>query len=482
MRLNIETWRLDLISITLAIFLCGTFGSAAIAEMLNDAERFAFVHASVIPMDTEHVLLDQTVIISAGRIEAVGSYDATEIPEGVKQIDVTGQYLIPAFCDMHVHLLGDVWNMFLPPEAKIPVGDLDMAPFLFPYLANGVTTVQVLSATQDHIDLRKKIEQGEILGPRLLLASMIDGPDRAWPPPLSTWVASPSEARQAVLAAGAAGYDAMKVYSFLSSESYEAIITTAKEIDMDVIGHIPLSLSLDQVLNMGQHLIVHSEEVIRQADGDYSQERITQLADMVVSSDTWLMPTLVTTRNIIAIFDDLEGALSRPEARYFQHPMQQGVWSFIIQQLYAPISEPQRQHIRDSFEQFQVPFTRALNARGAKLLAGSDSLIPTLVPGFALHRELEELVGAGLSPYEALRTSTTYPFEYLGENDNAGTIHIGKQANLVLLKENPLLDITNSRKISGVVVQGKWLAGEQIKKGLDALATSQESPNSAENQ
>lgn len=470
MKFEIEIWRRSSISFTLTIlmsFICLSVGEAGI---LDESERLAFVHAVVIPMDSERVLPDQTVIVSNGRIQEVGPYESTRIPDGVTRIDATGQYLIPAFCDMHVHLLGDAWNLIFPPEAKIPVDDIDMESFLFPYVANGVTTVQILSATEDQIDLRKQIALGEILGPRLILARMIDGPDRAWPPPLSTWVASPTEARQAVLSAREAGYDAMKVYSFLDPVSYETILSTAQEVNMDVIGHIPVALSLEQVLDRGQHLIAHSEEVMKHADGDFSQERINQLAKSIAASNTWIIPTLVTSRNIVALFDNLEVELSRPETRYFQHPMQKGFWSFIIRNLYEPIPEAQRQEIRDGFEQFQIPFTRALNGLGVKLLAGTDSPLPTMVPGFTLHRELEELVAAGLSPYEALRSSTTHPFEYLGELDEAGTIKIGKQANLVLLKENPLIDITNSRKISGVLIQGRWLSEDQIRKRMERLA------------
>ncbi len=116
-----------------------------------------------------------------------------------------------------------------------------------------------------------------------------------------------------------------------------------------------------------------------------------------------------------------------------------------------------------------------------KLLAGTDAPLPTLVPGFALHRELEELVAIGLSPYEALRSSTTHPYEYLGEIDQAGTVEVGKQANLVLLEENPLADITHTRGIAGVVVQGRWLPGDQIRERMSRLAEgSQGRPESGD--
>ena len=103
-------------------------------------------------------------------------------------------------------------------------------------------------------------------------------------------------------------------------------------------------------------------------------------------------------------------------------------------------------------------------------MAGTDALLPTIIPGFSLHWELEELVSVGLTPYEALRTSTTHPMEFLGELDEAGTVEVGKRAELVLLEANPLEEITNTRKIAGVMLQGRWLPQAELQKGLDDVA------------
>ena len=434
--------------------------------------KLAFIHAQVVPMDREQVLPNHTVLVEADHILRVGPSADVEVPAGFTRIDATDRYLLPAFCDMHTHVLGEAWNILLPSEDRVSAADLDMESFLFPYIANGVTTIQVLSATADHLSLRESIARGETLGPRLVLAQMIDGPDKAWPPPLSTWVASPAEAGQAVHAAKEAGYDAIKAYSFLGPDSYDAIIDAARVAGIDVIGHVPMSLSVEHVVDRGQRLIAHSEELMKHAGGNFSKQRIDQYVRTIAGSETWIVPTLVTSHSIVAIFENPEKELSRPEARYFQHPMQQGVWSFIFQNLYTPIPEDQRQAIRSGFEEFQLPITRKLNERGVKLLAGTDTPLPSLVPGFALHRELEELVLAGLSPYQALRSSTTHPFEYLGEIDDAGTVQEGKLANLVLLKENPLLNISNSRKIEGVLVQGSWLSGGQLRERLELIAAA----------
>jgi hypothetical protein len=447
----------------------GASSDAPIASPSRRPDHVAFVHASVIPMDEERVLRDQTVVVAGGTIVAIGPADATRVPDGALVIDATGRYLLPAFCDMHVHLLGEAWNMMLPPELQPASEDLPWDSFLFPYVANGVTTVQDLFSPPEHLVLRERIAKGEVLGPRLILARMIDGP-KAWPPPLGVWVASPEEAREAVRRAKKDGYDKIKVYSFLDKESYDAIVSTANELDMDVIGHIPMSVSLEYVLNAGQTLIAHSEEVAKHARGDYSKERIDELADMIATRGVWMMPTLVTTESIIEVFDDPEGLVSRPEAAYYQHPMEQSVWSFVLEKLYKPIPVEGQNKIRDGYAHFQPQLTLALHEKGGKLMAGSDTVLPGLVPGFALHRELRELVKAGLTPFEALRTSTTTPFEYLGESETAGTIEVGKRSDLVLLDENPLEDIASSSRISGVLMRGRWIGAEEIRTRMDEVA------------
>jgi imidazolonepropionase-like amidohydrolase len=116
------------------------------------------------------------------RVE-IGPASAVKIPAGALCVDAKGRYLLPALCDMHVHLLGEAWNMMLRPEARLASEDIPFESFHFPYIANGVTTIQALSATPEEVTLRGRIDRGELLCPRLVLARMIDGPKRPWPPP-----------------------------------------------------------------------------------------------------------------------------------------------------------------------------------------------------------------------------------------------------------------------------------------------------------
>ena len=429
----------------------------------------AFVHASVVPMDRERVVHDQTVLVVDGRITALGPAAEVAVPRGTVRIDARSHYLLPALSDMHVHVEGESWNALLSPEAKAASKTVPFEDFLFPYVANGVTTVQVLSGTHELLPVRGRIADGNMLAPRLILARMIDGPGKAWPPPLSTWVSNAQEARDATRKAKADGYDKMKVYSFLNKESYDAVIATAKEQQMDVVGHIPYDLSVEYVVDAGQKMIAHTEEVAKHAHGDYSAQRISYFAGRIADGHVWLTPTLVTTRRILDEFTDPDGLFGRPEAAYAGHPMQKEIWSFIAN-MYRNIPPDARTKLRDDFEKFQKPFTKVFHDRGGQLMTGTDSLMPRLVSGFALHQELQELVQVGLTPYEALRTSTTVPYEYLGEARDAGTIEVGKRTDLMLIDSNPLEDITAASKIAGVMMRGRWIGKEEIDRRMREIA------------
>ena len=429
----------------------------------------AFVGAAVIPMDRERVLEDQTVVVVDGRIREIGPAAAVKVPQGASRIDGRGRFLIPALADMHVHVEGESWEKLLSPEAKAASKATPFEDFLFPYVANGVTTVQVLSGTRELLPVRGQIAQGELFAPRLILARMIDGPDKAWPPPLADWVATADEARDATRRAKADGYDKMKVYSFLTKETYDAVVATAKEQRMDVIGHVPYALSVEYVVDAGQKMIAHTEEVAKHADGDYSPERINYFAKRIADGGVWMTPTLVTTRRILDEFTDPDGLYRAPEAIYAQHPMQKDVWSF-ISNMYKGIPAPDRARLRTDFDKFQKPFTKVFHDRGGQLMTGTDALMPRLVSGFALHQELQEFVDVGLTPYEALRASTTVPHEYLGEDKDAGTIAVGKRTDLLLVDANPLEDISAAAKISGVLMRGRWIDRDEIDRRMAKIA------------
>ncbi len=450
------------------ILLAITFPySVAVAQ---NTGTFVFTHVNLIPMTREIVLKDQTVVVKDGKISETGSSSSVKIPKDATVINAKGKYLIPALSDMHVHLEGDAWNIMYDPASKFTAGDMNFNDILFLYIANGITTIDLLFAFPEHIPLREKIRKNEMLGPRLILSRMIDGAGKAWPPPLGIWINNAAEAKNEVYKIHKEGYDRIKVYSFLDQESYDTIIATAKSLNIPVDGHVPFASSVEHVLSSGQQMIAHVEEVMKFAK-NYDAEQVNYYADLIAKSNTWVTSSLILNHNLNALLTDSAGEFSKPGTEYL-HPMGMGIWKYVYTNIYKPIPEKHRLQMIDGYNLFQKPFIKEFHKKGGKLLIGTDALVPSTLPGFSLHEELRELVDAGLSPYEALKISTTNTYEFLGESGIAGSIEPGKIANLILLDKNPLENISNSSTISGVMTQNRWIPKVEIERRLAEIKDS----------
>jgi imidazolonepropionase-like amidohydrolase len=431
---------------------------------------FVFTNVNVIPMDREVILTNYDVIVKNGQIKELGPSSSLDLPKEAEVINAAGKFMIPALSDMHVHLEGEAWNIMYPPKGKFSKEEIKYKDILFIYIANGITMIDVMSAFPEHIELKASINDNELLGPRLILSRLIDGPGKAWPEPISTWVGNSVEAKQAVIEAHIKGYDRIKAYSFLDKSSYDTIIATADSLQMPVDGHIPISTSVEYIIESGQNMIAHVEEIMKFTK-KYNSEQISYYATLIAKSDIWVTSTLITSHNLIELLENDQQALSKKGTEYL-HPMGADLQTFINDKLYQPIPEEQRVAIKNRYHIFQKPFIKEYQKKGGKILAGTDALIATTLPGFALHKELKELVNAGMSPFEALQTATINPYAFIGELNMGGTIEPGKNANLVLLDENPLENISNTKKIFGIMTQNKWISKTEIDNRLDAIITS----------
>lgn len=178
----------------------------------------AFVHVNVLPMDRDTVLRDQTVLVRGTRIVAVGPAASVEIPEGARRIDGTGRYLMPGLAEMHGHV----------PGGNAPAQYVEDVMWL--YVANGVTTVRGMLGDPAQLDLRTRINRGELVGPTLYLAG---------PPFSGNSVTSPAQAVEMVRRQKAEGWDLLKVLPGLSREVYDAMARTAHEVGIRFAGHVP---------------------------------------------------------------------------------------------------------------------------------------------------------------------------------------------------------------------------------------------------
>jgi len=335
-----------------------------------------------------------------------------------------------------------------------------------PFVANGVTQILDMSAFGSSFGQRIAIERGEVIGPHLALAAVIHGgrPD-------GRVADTVSDGRQAVRDAKAEGYDFIKTYSGLKVEVFHAVIDEANKRGMKVLGHIPDAFEgrLAEAFVPGFSMIAHAEELAKHSE-NFSDDDAQRFARLAKSNDTWLSPTLTVWQWITAQTRSLDVIGSSPNLKYV-HPLIRGRW--LEDNGYNnPASPPSARRIAifERMKVFNNKLVAAFKAEGVPLVAGTDTLTSGVVAGFSLHDELELLAAAGLSAEEVLASATRLPAVWLGVDTDRGTIEPGKRADLLLLDENPLASVANTRKIAGVVTNGRWSSRSTLDTTMADLA------------
>ncbi len=429
------------------------FALMVISAPLSLADTTAFVNVQVVPMDDDRLLGGQTVVVNKGRIVAVGPVDEVPIPEDARLVDGTDRYLMPGLAEMHAHV----------PDADSP----NIDRYFSLYVANGVTTIRGMLGQPSHLGLRNALEAGEVFGPRLYTS----GPSLN-----GRSVSGPTQARTMVEEQRASGYDFLKLHPGLSRAEFEAIATTANELGIPFAGHVPVAVGVEGALRSGMATIDHLDGYLAAALppnshglGGYGGFFDVMLADQVdvdrmasltvatASSTTWNVPTQVLVE--LRVNDVPVETLSNwPEMRY----MPEATVARWAEAKSATLAE----HGFDTETAARAIDLRRkllleLHRAGAGLLLGSDSPQVFSVPGFSIHRELDILVAAGLTPYEALHSGTAAVAEFFGSR--GGIVAVGRDADLVLLDANPLADIRNASRIHGVMLRGAWYPAAQLE-------------------
>ncbi len=433
-------------------------------------------NVNVIDVRTGEIRPDQVVIIERNVIAAVGPRKEIRYPLNAPTIlNGRGAFLIPGLWDMHVHLVFGDWF----PRA----GEISLPLFV----ANGITGVRDMGSELEIVQSwRNEIEGGRMLGPRIMTSGpMLDGPKPRFPSSIA--VATPEEGRRAVIQLKQSGADFIKLQSLLPRDAVFAIADEARKQGIPFEGHVPDSVRASEMSEAGMHSFEHligifegsspledeflkGDKTERRFLSSYDPQRASTLAALLAKNQTWQCPTLVWERggNLIDAADFSKDA----RAKYVPASWKEQTWKKFTEQVEQEFNTDDLE-TRKKFIEKELEVVQLLHKAGVPFLAGTDTPPGVYVfPGFSLHEELQRFVAAGFTPLEALQTATLNPARFFRMEDYFGTIEKGKLADLVFLDANPLEDIRNTQKVSGVVLNGQFLSKADLQKLLQRVEES----------
>lgn len=478
--------RRTLIATGAATAVAGVLARQAVAVAAPVSGGTAFTNVTVIDPATSRVTHNTTVTVRADEILEVGGH----VPPGMTVVDLRGKYMIPGLADMHTHAQAEGIDTGL-------------------YVANGVTTVREMAGSPLAHDWRARIEAGTLLGPRFTIGSrIVDGQPSIWNP---EWldvvqVGDPMAARAAVRNELARGADFIKVYSRVPRDAYRALAAEAHRQGTRFAGHCPDDVSLEEAADLGQSSVEHlfwtpfetsSKEAeiraeirrIRLELGDYAgwfkaihplewtaahthnHAKAKRLYAKLARRNTRQVPTLAMHKGLdfarTANMDD-------PRNKYLPQ-LAIDSQQMALQEFYLKDRLPSEDEEWAAMFEYRLRTVKELYEAGVPLMTGTDTGTCAVWPGFSVHDELALFVEAGIPPMVALHASTAEPAAYLGTN--TGRIAPRFKADLAILDADPLQDIRNTQRLSGVVVRGRYIdaaSRQQILKEVEQTAASTE--------
>lgn len=423
--------------------------------------QLVFKSVNVIPMDQERVLENQDVVVSLGKIVEVGESGQVSYNDDATIVDGSGKYLIPGLAEMHAHVP--------------PIDDMEpMKEVLSLFLAKGITTIRGMLGHPLHLELREKVNNGEILGPHFYTT----GPSFN-----GNTVKTAEEGAQRVRGQKAAGYDYLKMHPGLVPETFAAVTSTANELGIPFVGHVSFDVGIDRAIEAGYSSIDHMDgfvealvpniaEIGEEGNGLFAiysspladTSRIPEIIQGLREKDIWMVPTQSLAERWM-FPSEADEHLSAPEMKYMSQQVLDN-WRKAKDDLLAD-KRYNAQKVKD-YIALRRKLIYECQQNGVGILLGSDAPQIFNVPGFSAHYELKYLVDAGLTPFEALQTGTINVADYLNK-DNEGIIQTGAISDLVLLNANPLEDITNTQAIEAVMIGETYLSKSTIDAMLEKL-------------
>ena len=423
-------------------------------------------NVAIIDVTNGDILKDHQIVIDSGKIKEI-TQQVENADKFSTQIDGQGKYIIPGLAEMHAHIPQ-------PPTSAQRTEDV-----LFLYLSNGITTIRGMLGDPNHLELREKAKNGEILSPRIFTSS---------PSLNGNSVTTQEEAIEKVTAYQKEGYDFLKIHPGIKREVFDQIVKTANEVGIPFAGHVPVDVgirhaleskyaSIDHVDGFLEGLVPESADVKPTDNGFFGYSftsladttKIDELVQLAKDNEVWIVPTQSLFERWFAPVsaDDL---LKQPEMKYMPAATLED-WKRRKNQS----TDEKNGFDKDTWQTFitiRQQLIKALQANGHGMLLGSDAPQLFNVPGFSIHHEIEGMQRSGLTPLEIIQSGTLNPATYFGMEDTFGQIKEGMAADFILVNANPLEDLNALKHISGVMLGGKWISKETIEKRLASIANT----------
>jgi imidazolonepropionase-like amidohydrolase len=404
--------------------------------------KLALVGGTLVDGTGRAPISDAAVVIDGDRIVAAGAQAQVTIPKDATVINTSGKTILPGLWDMHAHFEQVEWG---------PI-----------YLATGATTVRDCGNELEFITaVRDAIRDGKGLGPRLLLAGVVDG---TGPAAIGVQrVDNPEQAQYWVNRYHAAGFQQMKIYSSMKRENVAAVASDAHRVSMTVTGHVPESMNAYQAIDAGMDQINHIQYVVDLMipESDKLPERPTRDQRMAaISAIDVNSPEAKKAINFLkdhgtvidptmALIEMFTASPSHPFTSF--EPGAAKVAPQLSEQYVVPAGPPDpKDAIRKAVLDKELAIIGALHQAGVPIVAGTDQA----VPGHSLYREIELYVRAGFTPMEAIQAATIVPARIMGLDKQVGTVEAGKKADVIILDANPLERISNIRSVEKVITGG----------------------------
>lgn len=464
------------LTLTLALLLLLLPGSWATADTM-------LLHSvNIIDVESGSVTGNQQVLIRDGRIERIGAAitEGVEDTDNVQHIDGRNGFLMPGLLDMHAHIRHPLAASLILPQ----------------FVAHGVTGIREMNSECEDPQpgmpcltqmqtWQQQIDSGEMIGPRFLALSSFPV-DPPW-----DYEVTEEQIRGLVAEMDNRGVDLIKTYFRLSAQGFRWLADEAAQRELMVAGHLPVTMTVTEAANAGLDSIEHARDLLfdcfpgsaefratertqnpsvawlQRMLAEHDSAQCAQVFQAMVANDTWYVPTHVTRR-----MDAMAG-----DSAFRNDPRRKYIWPEVLQSwdadadnMLAMAPSPAEREVVASFYQHGLALTAQAHMAGVRVLMGTDSGDSFSYFGASAHDELKELVKAGLTPVQALRAATRDGAEFLGIQEDYGSVSEGKMADLILLRANPMHDIENIGTIDAVFMGRKYYDREALDKLLQVVA------------